>query len=359
MFAVSRNKRFSFYLLLMIINIIVCCIVLEVFVRVFEYYSHSTKLKNFTHTFFEIENSFIERSLKPYCREGVQVQIQGTNIVWHFILNSYGLRGNEISYNKAPNVIRILVLGDSYTFGWAVEQHEPYPIILQELLNSRLNTQYEVINAGIPGCNTFNEYHYLITEGHKFNPDIIILGFVMNDAEYSLETPQNPKITYKDNFLWWPEFVKFRLNVLYFNWTGSYWFKDCYRLHNTNYLDAYEKGNKKGDGVRLHLRKIRDFALDNNITFYVVILPDVSKPFYDYQDAPIHEIIKKWCSLEGIPVLDLFPLFKNTNNVDYMMAPDDHPNGKAHRIFAQQIASFIQKGAYDRNSSLESSVRNF
>ena len=61
-----------------------------------------------------------------------------------FNSNSRGIRGKvEYAYTKDKNKVRILFLGDSYTFGDNVSDNETYPFYLQQMLP---NT--EVINMG-------------------------------------------------------------------------------------------------------------------------------------------------------------------------------------------------------------------
>ena len=93
-------------------------------------------------------------------------------------LNNHGLRDNNHDYNS--NKYRILVLGDSMTFGYGVENNETYSKILEKKLKEE--GEYEVINAGITGYNTNQELAFLDIEGWKYSPDLIIVGFMLNDV---------------------------------------------------------------------------------------------------------------------------------------------------------------------------------
>jgi len=91
--------------------------------------------------------------------------------------NSKGLRGkSEYAYVKTPGKIRILVLGDSFTFGDEVSDDETYPHYLQALL-----PQSEVLNFGVYGYGHDQMLLYFKREGIKYSPDIVILGFVHDD----------------------------------------------------------------------------------------------------------------------------------------------------------------------------------
>ncbi|MFQ5893549.1 MAG: hypothetical protein ACE5H5_04470, partial [Nitrospinota bacterium] len=66
------------------------------------------------------------------------------------VINSHGLRDVERPWAKPPGVTRILVLGDSFTFGMKVEAAASYPKALEALLNrSGDGRRYDVINAGV------------------------------------------------------------------------------------------------------------------------------------------------------------------------------------------------------------------
>jgi hypothetical protein len=87
--------------------------------------------------------------------------------------NSKGIRGtNEYEYGKAEKK-RILILGDSFTFGEEVNDNESYSSYLQEMLPLA-----EVINFGVHGYGHDQMLIYLKEEGIKYKPDIVILGFV-------------------------------------------------------------------------------------------------------------------------------------------------------------------------------------
>jgi hypothetical protein len=104
----------------------------------------------------------------------------GTNRV---NLNSHGLRDEEIPYTKPPDERRILALGDSVTFGWGVSQGETFSDILELLLKAETGKKWQVINAGVNGYNSEQEATYLRIEGMRYHPDIVILTYVVNDAD--------------------------------------------------------------------------------------------------------------------------------------------------------------------------------
>jgi hypothetical protein len=91
--------------------------------------------------------------------------------------NSRGLRGtSEVPYEKTPGKQRILIFGDSFTFGDDVSDQETYCYYLQQLLPNA-----EIVNMGVHGYGHDQMLIFLQEEGIKYNPDIVILGFIAAD----------------------------------------------------------------------------------------------------------------------------------------------------------------------------------
>jgi len=93
-------------------------------------------------------------------------------------INSKGLRDREIPYEKPAGVFRILVLGDSWTFGSGVAGGAAYPKALERLLEARIpGRRFEVINAGVSAYGTYHELAFFEKEGLMYSPDLVVLGF--------------------------------------------------------------------------------------------------------------------------------------------------------------------------------------
>lgn len=91
--------------------------------------------------------------------------------------NSQGLYGPEFNEEKPEDVFRILCLGDSCThFG-----PEPYPAILQQLLDQQQPGKFEVINAGVIGYTSYQGRKLLETRAVNWSPDLITCYFGWND----------------------------------------------------------------------------------------------------------------------------------------------------------------------------------
>ena len=83
---------------------------------------------------------------------------------------------------KGPNTFRILVLGDSVTFGHGSVYEHTYPFLLEQRLKAwRPDVDWQVWNAAVPGYNTSQELAHLLEVGDRFQPDLVIVGFFDND----------------------------------------------------------------------------------------------------------------------------------------------------------------------------------
>ncbi|MCO6430636.1 MAG: SGNH/GDSL hydrolase family protein [Deltaproteobacteria bacterium] len=113
--------------------------------------------------------------------------------------NSLGFRGPEIETVKDPAVFRIMIFGDSSSFGWGVDQEITFSSRLESLLSKSLNRRVEVANFAIPGDSS--EYGRLIFDrfSPQFEYDMIILGFGANDAKHSFFSHQSQVENFKAN----------------------------------------------------------------------------------------------------------------------------------------------------------------
>jgi lysophospholipase L1-like esterase len=113
-------------------------------------------------------------------------------------MNRAGLRGPEIG-PKAAGTLRILALGDSFTFGVGARQEESYPARLQEILRAR-GVRAEVLNAGAPGYGVPDEAAWFAQWGRPLDPDALVIAvFVGNDLQDA--APGGPKVMAVDGSL--------------------------------------------------------------------------------------------------------------------------------------------------------------
>jgi len=140
-----------------------------------------------TTSFFEVEVDII-------CRYSIQTAQSKCPDLYN--LNSEGFRGPEFSKDKPDNTYRIIAIGGSTTFGSGVTNENTWPKILEKKLqNLSESKKIEVINAGIPGMNSFSESKLIKQQLIHYKPDLIIVYDGNNDSS----CPMPEHITKKHN----------------------------------------------------------------------------------------------------------------------------------------------------------------
>jgi hypothetical protein len=91
-------------------------------------------------------------------------------------VNRLGYRGPEHAASPHPGIRRVVMLGDSVTFGTGVSDGETFSDRLEAA------AAYEVVNLGVDGYGTDQELIRLENEGLSYRPDDVVLNFcVRND----------------------------------------------------------------------------------------------------------------------------------------------------------------------------------
>ena len=155
---------------LMAISVVVFFVILEGYFAVFnpQLTPQLNQNRDNEFTFYQYDETLGWKN-KPNA-EGILKMPDSTT---HIKINSKGLRDRSYGYKKPEGVMRIVVLGDSFTWGYGVEDKERYTEILEEGLLENI----QVINMGVTGYGTDQEFHTLKNEGVKYNPDLVIIAF--------------------------------------------------------------------------------------------------------------------------------------------------------------------------------------
>lgn len=103
-------------------------------------------------------------------------------------INSLGFRGPEFQATKPKDVLRVICLGESSTFGYHNSDTGTYPFLLQKLFQQNSGSlKVEVINAGFPYYNTGSILSLLKKELLRYKPDLLTVYSAHNDAGWPLE----------------------------------------------------------------------------------------------------------------------------------------------------------------------------
>src|SRR5215472_4056700 len=97
--------------------------------------------------------------------------------------NALGFREPRLPAPKPPGTVRIVVLGDSFTQGYGVDESDAYPRRLEALLGAwDRSRSYEVINLGVPGSSPPDYLYNLREVGLAYHPDVVVVGVMANDV---------------------------------------------------------------------------------------------------------------------------------------------------------------------------------
>jgi len=96
-------------------------------------------------------------------------------------INTFGYRGKDFSKEKTPGTIRILAMGDSFTFGVGAQDDQTVPFLIEKDLTAQ-GLAVEVINAGIGHASTIRHWDNLQKIHLQYKPDVVILFFDMTDV---------------------------------------------------------------------------------------------------------------------------------------------------------------------------------
>ena len=98
-------------------------------------------------------------------------------------VNNLGFRDDrDYKLAKEKNTFRIIILGDSVTFGHGCKFEETWPYMLKKRLEEWNNKiDWQVWNLGVPGYDSVLELRTLEELGPKYKPDLVVVGFYEND----------------------------------------------------------------------------------------------------------------------------------------------------------------------------------
>jgi len=138
-----------------------------------------------------VRRPFYQRSKNPFIRYKLIPNAESGNVK----INSAGWRGPEINIQKPKDTYRILMLGDSELFSILLPEEDSLSRQLEKLLNEKSGgIKFEVVNSGVEGYNTFQEFEVLKAQGLGYRPDLVVLDYVLND-------PEPGEYYFGDNFL--------------------------------------------------------------------------------------------------------------------------------------------------------------
>ena len=99
-------------------------------------------------------------------------------------INAQGLRADQPVGPKTAGERRLLVVGDSVTFGAKVQTGQAYPAQLEQALRAA-GADWHVLNGGVSGYDPAQERDWLAELGWPLEPDVVAVAFCRNDVSPS------------------------------------------------------------------------------------------------------------------------------------------------------------------------------
>jgi GDSL-like Lipase/Acylhydrolase family len=245
--------------------------------------------------------------------------------------NSRGYRDDERTIPKPPGVRRVLSIGDSFAWGFGVEYGDAYPQRLERSLIRRRHERWEVVNLAVPGLNSVQEAAQLTREGFQYEPDVVVLGYVLNDSEDEGAAEVRRAADWEAH-----QNRRARQPVALLRFVGDRLFATAEnRRRVTSYRSMYAEDAPGWVAGQKALRAMAGECRARGIPFVVLIFPLFGNPLDDsYPFAEIHRKVAAVVKGAGGRAIDLLPAYRGLR-WDMLVVNgerDEHPNEIAHRI---------------------------
>jgi hypothetical protein len=284
---------------------------------------------------------------KPWHEELLATQRRGRHAIPR---NALGLRGPAWMTPKPPGTKRILLLGDSFTFGQGVPD---YDTIFSAILERRLTLEVaingqsvEILNGGLPGSLTNEWVDLLDTLKDRFQPDLVVMIFFLRDGTRtssmgSFFGPIRNEIVATNR-----NSVLYELSYAYRLYKNRLDSDRIQKSYTRVLLDSYLGTQEQTTEWRIaqdNMRRIKAVAEAGGAQAALVIFPVLVELNSHYPFQEICDVIEAFGAKEDLPTDSLLPAFLNKNAPDLWVSPfDQHPNGKAHAIAAQSLLPFFR-----------------
>ncbi len=257
----------------------------------------------------------------------------------HYHENQSGFRDSVDYKNRIlPGKQRITFVGDSFTAGHGVKDVEKR---FTNILRNSSGSNREIHATAANGWDTGAELA-LVSElvNSNYEMDIVVLVYVLNDISDIVAQWQDilrriyGEVPQKNWLLEHSYFV----NMVYYR------IKAATDPDMANYYgfvrDAYE--GPEWDKQKRRLAKMARTARSKGVHFAVVTFPFLHALGKSYEYAAVHRKLDAFWREQGVPHLDLWPLYTDYKPKELVVGKfDAHPNEFAHELAAQAIEAFL------------------
>lgn len=256
------------------------------------------------------------------------------------VRNRLGYRDGQIKA-KRPDVYRIIVVGDSFTFGDGIEERDRFSNLIEDDLGPR----YEVLNFGTPAHN-LPQHLRTLDRALPLRPDFVLLQLYENDFETrGMVRPMARTLPDQGDSRWLRSIVLYRLfNTALVRFQQTLGLSEEYSHYMARHLkDPNSPDAREAFGMlRTFIEKCRAAGVPVGTVLFPALW--VLRPGgRDYPFDYLHAHVRSMCSEEKIPCVDLFDNFAQHDNPQrlWVNAFDPHPNAEAnHRAAAEILHAF-------------------
>lgn len=326
---IKKHKLLIFNLFL-IVPFVVCILVFEVYLRIQHNKEHNNLLYS-SHKQTELctqqsQNQELIYTLTPNKCE----------------TNSQGYRDYAYSYDKKMGVFRIIIIGDSVAKGHGVKLEESFGKVLERNLNALPGKRkFEVIVLAQSGYSTSQELILLEEESFKYNPDIILWSYVMNDPAHPVHHNANGllgRYFYKPKF-----YVLHYISKKIFELQEQHRKKNCKKEFHLMLHCAYR------EEVENNLHRIGEISKEKQIPIIFLLHPIFEKhrTFQNSKLVPLYVRLKTMASQEGMLPVDLVEAYKAYTMDELRQIKSHgydpwHPNSKGHQVIAEHLTNVLR-----------------
>ncbi|MCK6577714.1 MAG: SGNH/GDSL hydrolase family protein [Anaerolineae bacterium] len=243
---------------------------------------------------------------------------------WH--VNSFGYRDVEWAEADLTDRQKILVIGDSFTAGWGIQDPQDR---FSNVLARTLGEDYAVFNAGVTGTSTAEQAETL--RAFPIPPDIVIWQYFLNDIEYTLlrlglyEPPPPLPAVVSESYL-----TNYLYSLTIIGLDSRYW-QHLYAAYDSALV------------WNLHAREIDEMVhavQARGVRLILVIFPNMADPFGSI--AYVDRVVQAARSAGVTDILTLFDAAEAMPLADRIVSPRDaHPSAAFHRYVGERLAELF------------------
>ncbi|MBT3181143.1 MAG: hypothetical protein HN337_01400 [Deltaproteobacteria bacterium] len=252
----------------------------------------------------------------------------------------FGFYDKPRSITKPIGTYRIAVLGDSFIWGDGID----YDTIWSHKLENEfmeLSDNIEVLSWGQCGWNTEIEYDYFKNYGHKYDIDLLVVGFVTNDPDMRRHRQKRLEIHNR----------KFTKPIRYIfpnaiNFLGAYLDNIVYRLLDDWGYYNWEKKLYSDKNLKEYYRVLKglsDFCKENDIELLFALTPNNYAEHFKWKYANLIPYLDE----AEIEYLNLYP--KVVDNLseysprELMANPGNfHPGDLMTTLYSDEVFNYIK-----------------